>query len=71
METLRFELSFLREEGLEWAYIGQAYENCSVWKSKLSKLEWWDGNKWNKNKNKELKELCLMDSTMFGTNGAN
>lgn len=61
MESLKYELYWLRQSGFKWAYIGQGYENCSVWKSELSKMEWWNGREWIKD-NSKLKELCELDS---------
>lgn len=70
MESLRYELYWLRSNGFEWAYLGQAYEECSLWKAEQSRVEWWTGKEWSKDK-KELKKLCLQDkrNIMYGIDG--
>ena len=61
MDTLKYELYWLKEQGKEYCYFGQGYEHCSFWKADQSTFQWWDGNKWSRNI-EEFKSLCDRDT---------
>jgi hypothetical protein len=47
----------------EYLYLGQGYENGSLYKADFPGFEWWTGNEWSSNIEK-YKELCVRDSNI-------
>ena len=64
MDTLKYELCWLKEQGKEYCYFGQGYEHCSFWKADQSTFQWWDGNKWLRSI-EEFKSLCDSDTKII------
>ena len=60
---VNFEVEYAKKLGYQHLYIGQGYENGSVYKNKFAGFEWWDGNEWSMDQDR-YKFLCERDSTI-------
>ena len=47
----------------DYLYIGQGYEQGSMYKSDFPGFEWWTGSEWSKDRD-EYKRLCISDSSI-------
>jgi len=61
MDTLKYEMYWLKQQGKEYCYFGQGYERSSFWKAEQSTFEWWTGSKWSRNLD-IFKQLCERDA---------
>lgn len=55
------EIEFAKSLGYEHLYIGPGYETSSVYKSKYTGFEWWNGEEWSSDVNKYI-TLCNRDT---------
>ena len=56
-----YELSYAREIGNMLVYLCPGYETNCIWKSRFAGFQWWDGSKWQNDRQKYIK-LCERDS---------
>ena len=61
MDTLKYEMYWLKQQGKEYCYFGQGYERSSFWKAEQSTFEWWTGSEWSRNLD-IFKQLCERDA---------
>lgn len=62
-KSLLHELSWAKEKGFKYVYVGPGYEKGSIYKAHVQGFEWWTGKEWSTNKNEYIK-LCERDSEL-------
>lgn len=61
LHSLRHEMSWAKESGYEYFYMGSGYEKNSIYKSDIDGFEWWTGSEWSTDKDNYI-YLCRRDS---------
>ncbi len=61
LSSLRHEISWAKDLGYEYFYMGAGYEKNSIYKSNIDGFEWWTGSEWSKDKDEYI-YLCKRDS---------
>ena len=59
--SLRHEISWAKESGYEYFYMGSGYEKNSIYKSDIDGFEWWTGSEWSTDRDEYI-YLCKRDS---------
>jgi len=63
LSSLRHEISWAKESGYEYFYMGAGYEKNSIYKSDIDGFEWWTGREWSTDKDEYI-YLCKRDSVI-------
>lgn len=61
LTSLRHEISWAKDSGYEYLYMGAGYEKNSIYKSDIDGFEWWTGREWSSDKDEYI-YLCKRDS---------
>jgi len=61
LHSLRHEISWAKDSGYEYFYMGAGYEKNSIYKSDIDGFEWWTGRDWSIDKDEYI-YLCKRDS---------